>query len=70
MNLFSLLTKSHQKLFAGLLVATKSAEPNAVLMLLSTADTESHGCASGSWLGRAILNLVIPSLRVQGTLAT
>ena len=54
----------------ALMVATKSAEPNTVLVLLSTADAESHGCASSSWLGRAVLNLVIPSLRVQGTLAT
>ncbi|MDP6188839.1 MAG: hypothetical protein QF699_05900, partial [Candidatus Poseidoniaceae archaeon] len=61
------MTKPHEQLFTGLLSSTKSTESNAVLVLLSAADTESHGCASVSWSHREVLNLVIPLWPIQGT---
>ena len=60
------LVEANKKLFTGLLIPTKSAEANPVLVLLSTADTEPHARASICLSGRADFNLVIPLSLVAG----
>jgi hypothetical protein len=60
-DLFRFLAQAHQKLLSWLLVATKSAEANTILVLLTAADAESHARASVLLSGLAVLNLVIPS---------
>jgi hypothetical protein len=68
-DLFSLMAKSGKQLLSRLLISTKPAESNAILVLLSATDTESHALASIQSLSRINLNLLIASMPIARTLA-
>ena len=68
-DLFSFSTEPRDQLFAGLLRATETAEPNVVRMLLSTVDAESHAKAwacSASTLLPCHLNKEGPGVQFGG----